>query len=522
MQKNVAGQRLYVFAFGDEGHANPGEPVPGLTDITGNVHLDGGAANAIDDVNPTEIAGGWYAFDLTQAETNANEILPVCVSATANVNVIAAPIYTTPASFNSEALATASALATVDDNVDAILVDTAEIGTAGAGLTDLGGMSTAMQAEVQSEANDALVALGLDHLVSAATSGGEVTVDSIVGRLAAASGDFGDFDRTTDSLEAIRARGDAAWLTGGGGSISDIVQWKVLVPQALDLANTKVYRLAIALTNQLDDLPTTGEISPGTISIDRAAQGGTTWSSVVTDAAMSESAGLIYYDEVFDAGTGYESGDMIRITFKGQKITVSANDYEITDGTNGIIAYTGIVADTPDVNVARIAGVSTNVAALNSFLALLNGSGQLQAGTIASNTLQADKFADGFLTSTKVSTGTVTAIQNGLATGTEAAAIQTVVDAIKVVTDALPEGGALTTLLSNIAAILVDTGTTLPASLTGIEDKVDTVDLVADGIKAKTDSLTFTKAGEVDANAQSINGAAVTGDGQTGTEWDAA
>jgi len=41
---------------------------------------------------------------------------------------------------------------TIDTNVDSILVDTAEIGTAGAGLTDLGGMSTGMKAEVLAEA----------------------------------------------------------------------------------------------------------------------------------------------------------------------------------------------------------------------------------------------------------------------------------------------------------------------------------------------------------------------------------
>ena len=38
-------------------------------------------------------------------------------------------------------------------------------------------------------------------------------------------------------------------------------------------------------------------------------------------------------------------------------------------------------------------------------------------------------------------------------------------------------------------------------------------------IKAKTDSLTFTKAGEVDANIKSVNDVTVTGDGQAGTEW---
>jgi len=47
-------------------------------------------------------------------------------------------------------------IAVVDGNVDSILTDTAEIGTAGAGLTDLGGMSTGMKAEVNVEAKDVL------------------------------------------------------------------------------------------------------------------------------------------------------------------------------------------------------------------------------------------------------------------------------------------------------------------------------------------------------------------------------
>lgn len=38
-------------------------------------------------------------------------------------------------------------------------------------------------------------------------------------------------------------------------------------------------------------------------------------------------------------------------------------------------------------------------------------------------------------------------------------------------------------------------------------------------IKAKTDSLAFTVAGQVDANIQYVNDVQVTGDGQTGTEW---
>jgi hypothetical protein len=77
--------------------------------------------------------------------------------------------------------------------------------------------------------------------------------------------------------------------------------------------------------------------------------------------------------------------------------------------------------------------------------------------------------------------------------------LDTEVAAIKAVTDQLPNGGALTSLAT--AANLA------------------TVDTVVDAIKAKTDSLTFTTAGLVDANVQQINDVTITGDGQVGTEF---
>jgi len=95
------------------------------------------------------------------------------------------------------------------------------------------------------------------------------------------------------------------------------------------------------LTNMIDDLPTTVEITPGTISIERKAIGGTSWSAVVTDEACSEAAGLIYYDEVFDAGSGYAEGDSLRFTFKSQKVSEDGNDYEISD-VGGLSCYSEI------------------------------------------------------------------------------------------------------------------------------------------------------------------------------------
>jgi len=164
----------------------------------------------------------------------------------------------------------------------------------------------------------------------------------------------GTFAGATDSLEAIRDRGDSAWTTGGGGSISDILNVQVLIPGSLDLANTATVRIGLGLTNMLDNLPSTAEITPGTITIDRKAIGGTSWSNIVNAAACSEVVGLIYYDEVFDSGTGYVAGDSIRITFKSQKITVAANDYEII-GTDGWIFQTHIREAMRGTNSAALA-----------------------------------------------------------------------------------------------------------------------------------------------------------------------
>ena len=65
--------------------------------------------------------------------------------------------------------------------------------------------------------------------------------------------------------------------------------------------------------------------------------------------------------------------------------------------------------------------------------------------------------------------------------GTLVSAVDTVVDAILVDTGTtLP--ATLATVDANVDAILLDTGTTLPATLTTIEGKVDTVDGVVDSI----------------------------------------
>ena len=82
-----------------------------------------------------------------------------------------------------------------------------QVGTAGAGLTNLGGMSTTMKAQVQTEAEDALVTHRLDELVNADSDIDGVappTVGSVFHELMSKTAGSFTFDQTTDSLEAVR------------------------------------------------------------------------------------------------------------------------------------------------------------------------------------------------------------------------------------------------------------------------------------------------------------------------------
>lgn len=136
--KNVASQKLGVFAYDSTtGAAKSGD----AANITAYISLDFAAPAQTNDVNPTELdavnAPGWYVFDLTQAETNAEVIVLAPKSVTASILVEQIQVITQDA-----------ALSTIEALVD-------DIGVAGAGLTAIP-WNAAWDAEVQSEATDAL------------------------------------------------------------------------------------------------------------------------------------------------------------------------------------------------------------------------------------------------------------------------------------------------------------------------------------------------------------------------------
>jgi len=133
-------------------------------DIVGNI--TGNLSGSVGSVTAINTTGG--AIDLvtlvTTTTTNTDmrgtdsaATAAALATVDANVDAILVDTGTTiPATLGTPAADISADIAAVKVDTAAILVDTAVIGVAGAGLTDLGGMSTAMKAEVNVEAKDVL------------------------------------------------------------------------------------------------------------------------------------------------------------------------------------------------------------------------------------------------------------------------------------------------------------------------------------------------------------------------------
>ena len=93
------------------------------------------------------------------------------------------------------------AAANLDTQLSEIVEDTAEIGTAGAGLTAVP-WNSSWDAEVQSEVQDALEANDLDHLIQVSAGSEEPTDGSYLDQIMHKDG-LQTFNAATDSLEAL-------------------------------------------------------------------------------------------------------------------------------------------------------------------------------------------------------------------------------------------------------------------------------------------------------------------------------
>jgi hypothetical protein len=177
MQKNVASQKLMVFAF----DATTNLPKTGdAANLTAYVSKDYGTATVLGDTTATEMdstnAKGYYLFDLTQGESNADTLLFSGKSSTANIVVVGAPavVFTTPPNFS---------LASIDGSGR---VDVAKVGGTSQTARDLGasvllsvgtgtGQVNLASGKVPATVASGDLTLATDQITSASVSAAAVT-----------------------------------------------------------------------------------------------------------------------------------------------------------------------------------------------------------------------------------------------------------------------------------------------------------------------------------------------------------
>lgn len=177
------------------------------------------------------------------------------------------------------------------------------------------------------------------------------------------------------------------------------------------------------------------------------------------------------------------------------KPTTAGRALDVSAGGEAGIDWANIGSPTTTVNlsgttVKTATDVETDTADIQTRLpaALVSGRIDASVGAMAANVMTAAAAAADLTTE----------LQSGLATASAVSTLQTSVDD-------LPTNAELTTAL----------GTADDAVLAAIA----TTDGKVDAIKAKTDSLAFTVAGQVDANIQYVNDVQVNGTGAVGDEW---
>jgi hypothetical protein len=331
-------------------------------------------------------------------------------------------------------------------------------------------------------------------------------------------------------------------------------------------ATAALRRIAFTLVDATD-LITPEDISVTGVKVSLSIDGGTPANSTNDIVKVSGSTGE-YYLELTQTEANQTAGALVRGALTPSGCALTKLTAQIGPG--------GVFATTVDANVVQVSGDSTAADTLELFAeALDQATGQLDSGSLADGTITAAKIATDAITADKIAAdaigaselaaGAVSEIQSGLATAsalatvagyidTEIATLQTTVDRIEADTQDLQaqvgvDGAGLTaigdTRLANLDAAVstrstvttaqvnaeVDTALADVGLTTTVTGRIDaavstraaaadltTVDTVVDAIKAKTDSLTFTEAGHVDANVQRINDVELAGDG-SGTPW---
>jgi hypothetical protein len=225
LKQSTASQALLLGPFVDDTDGATAETALTIANTDIRLSANGGNMFAKTSGGGTHDEAGWYTITLDATDTATVGRLQISCKVAGALHVFMECQVLEEAIY--DALIGASA-AGFDSNQR---VDVGSwIGTAvtlGSGAPDVNiqstddiDLSTTQKASVNTEVDNSMVTYGLDHLISTSVTGTDITDNSIIANLvsSSATADWDDFVNTTESLQAIRDRGDAAWTTGAGGS----------------------------------------------------------------------------------------------------------------------------------------------------------------------------------------------------------------------------------------------------------------------------------------------------------------
>ena len=252
-------------------------------------------------------------------------------------------------------------------------------------------------------------------------------------------------------------------------------------------------------------------------------------------------AATIKLGPFIDDGDGKSAETGLTISQADIRLSKNGGDFAQTNNAAGAthdeFGYYDIPLDTTDTNtLGRLRVAVSESGALPVWQDFLVVTANVYDTLCSTDTFDVNvaTIATDAITAAALKADAVTEIQNGLAleatltaikgtgwTDETLVSLQALIDAIKAKTDNLPADpaddsdidAAIAAVKSVVDDILVDTGTTIPATLTTIDNFLDTevAAILEDtgttlpasiaAVKAKTDQLTFTVANKVDATA---------------------
>jgi len=437
--------------------------------------------------------GTFYSIALTSGEMNCERIAVIVAATTTEVFFI-------QTNSNASAMTPANDVNLVNIAGSAVSTSTAQLGVnvvnAGATAWGSGAITAASIAtDAIGAAEIANAAIDAATFASGAIDATAIATDAI-GAAEIATDAIGAAELAANAIAAAEiADGaiDAATYSTTAGAFSAL---GIVDQGTAQAATSTTLRLRSAAAFADDEII-------GATCLITGGSAGVGQSRTVTDYVSSTDTATVATWTTTPTGTiAYECFGTA--TGASGSVTIAAGGITASSFASGAIDATAIAADAIGASEIAADAIGASEIAANAIGASEIASDAIAAAEIADGAIDAATFASGAITATVIATDAIGAA--------EIAA--DAIGASEVAADAIASSELAATAVTEI-----QTGLATSSALTTLDGKIDTVDTVADAIKAKTDQLTFGVTNQLDVNVESMNTVTVLGAGTTASPW---